>query len=122
MLKMSEEQEEISNSNPYFASIYTLLSSIYHDKNSKSQVNFNKLPYFVTGVSENFEEGSQDTVHTGIYLTSSNNSSLEGNYISGNINAFCQRIKKFMGVNVTPVSVNKFIDIEYCNYESPTAS
>lgn len=103
-MKMSEESEELGISNPYYQAIHELLSQLYRANKSGEM---KKLPFFLTGVSS----GEQ----TGVYLVGSNNSSLDGEHISGNISAYCLRIKQFVGVRVTPISINQFMEIQYSN-------
>lgn len=62
-------------------------------------------PFIPTGINSNNEI-------SGIYLTDSNSSSIEGNYVSGNINAYCMRLYHKYGVKVFPVGINKFIDFK----------
>ena len=46
-------------------------------------------------------------------MCSSDCSSINGKYLTGNLNAFIARIKREYDVEVTPLTVNSLLEIDY---------
>lgn len=60
----------------------------------------------MTGLNENNEQ-------SGLYIANFDNSSIDGKLINGHINAYCQRLKEKLGINILAVPLTKFVTIDY---------
>lgn len=62
------------------------------------------MPFIITGINHNNEQ-------TAIYLADSDNCSFSGEFVSGNVVAYCQRVFDKFGIRVQPIAINKLINI-----------
>ena len=50
---------------------------------------------------------------TAVLLCSSDQSSMDGQYVNGNTSAYIHRVKREYNISITPLNVNSLIDIDY---------
>lgn len=63
-------------------------------------------PYIPLGITK-------DSQIAGLYIADSGNSSINGNYVSGNTYAYCLRLRKKYNIHVLAMPITKFIDISW---------
>lgn len=54
----------------------------------------------------------KDSQISALYIADSEDSSLDGEYVSGHVQAYCRRLEDYHGVKATPVSLIKFMEVK----------
>jgi hypothetical protein len=50
---------------------------------------------------------------TGVMVVGSDHSSVDGNHVNGNLNAYITRVRRDFNINITPLIVNSLIEMNF---------